>query len=498
MWRRLSSIERIGSAFSCSLDDGSQTAVPAMVGSRLRPNMEMALITTDHAAHGIDILVDQSVHQRQASQLLFASISHVVAGKNVPQKGFVQATLSNSDRLQILSIAAEAIRSYFFGFDDLDGRTETLYEVLHVDQKATMSELRAAWRLRRAELAIGDSTTSQKRRAERAFNILALPELRNGYDQLLKNQHAAPMLPFGGVGKIILEGHFRASDRAFIGHRILDFRPEMTERKLTLLLRCGEFFADRIEIRDGRRRVEVFLDTQLSVDVKADHSWNVWKNWIRSRLEIEATFVTSAKERFEKGERIINKWSVALPSRLRVAVPEGLMADIVCARAFHALLGRHADLIRQIAAQIESQPAEHSLVEEWFRDFNAEPELRPQHVNWQPDFDEFYFEELRKRSKTWFLFRDEYLFVWHKLLIVEIPALGHATYLFSRPGNLEEFLATYAKTERDEVRRNRGDVASRLGFIGRVVRSQRKMRWLNDVLKRAGAPVEVDETCTSG
>jgi hypothetical protein len=166
------------------------------------------------------------------------------------------------------------------------------------------------------------------------------------------------------------------------------------------------------------------------------------------------------------------------------------MADIDGARAFHALLGQHADLIRQIAAQIDSRPAEHSLVEKWFRDFNAEPELRPQHVNWQPDFEEFYFEELRQRSKTWFLFRDEYLFVWHKILIAEIPASGHATYIFSRPANLEEFMAAYAKTERDEVRSNRHDVASRLGFIGRVVRGRRKMRWLNEVLTRAGEQVE--------
>jgi hypothetical protein len=494
VWRTLSSIERSGRAFRCSLDDGTQIEVSAALGSRLRPNTGLALIAPKHGVDGVGMLVVQPVHQQKASHLLFTSISHVVSGRNVSQDGLAQASLPNSDSLQELYIAVEAIRSYFFGFEDLDGLTETLYQVLHVDETATIEELRVAWRLRRTELAIGESTVSQKRRAERAFNILALPELRSGYDQLRKHLEAVPLFPFGGVGTILLEGQFIASDRVFIGRRILDFSPDMSEQKLSLLLRCGDFFADRIEIRDGRRRVEVFLDTQLSVDVKADHSWNVWKNWIRSRLEIEATFVTSAKERFEKGERIINKWSVALPSLLRVAVPEGLMADIVCARAFHALLGRHADLIRQIAAQIESQPAEHSLVEEWFRDFNAERELRPQHVNWQPDFDEFYFEELRKRSKTWFLFRDEYLFVWHTILIAEIPALGHATYLFSRPQSLEEFLAQYAKTERDEVRRNRDEVASRLGFIGRVVRGRRKMRWLNDVLARAGGQVERGNT----
>lgn len=412
-----------------------------------------------------------------------------MAGSTVQQRGFLQATLSNSDRLQSLSIAATAIRSYFFGVDDLDGRIETLYEVLHVDQQVTMSDLMVAWRLRRAELTIGESTISQKRRAERAFNILALPELKNGYDQLLKHQDAAPLFPFGGAGTLLLEGQFLAGDRTFVGHRILDFIPERKEQKLSLLLRCAEFFEDRIEIRDPRRRIQVFMDVRLSADVKADQSWNVWKHWIRSRLEVEATFVTSVKERLDQGARIVSKWSVALPSRLRVTVPEGLMADIECARAFYDLLGRHSDLIRQISAQIDSSPAEHCLVEKWFRDFNAEHELRPQHVNWQPDYDDFYFEELRKRSKTWFLFREEYLFVWHKILIAEIPSLGHATYLFLRPQSLEEFLAEYAKTARDEVRRNLDEIASRLGFIGRVVRGRRKMRWLNEVLTRAGEQV---------
>ena len=464
--------------------------MPAMIGCRLRPNMRMALLTTDHEGNPIDILVDQSVHQQQTSHLLCASIGHVVAGINARQKAFVQAKLSNSDRLQVLSIPADAIRSYFFGFDDLDDHIETLYEVLNVDQKVKTSDLRIAWRLRRAELSIGKCTISQKRRAERAFNILALPELRNVYDQLLKHEDAAPLFPFGGVGMLLLEGHFLGSDREFIGRRILDFSPEMIEQKLSLLLRRADFFEDRIEIRDARRRVEVYLDTQLSLNVKANQSWNSWKHWLRSRLEVEATFVTSAKERIDQGERIVSKWSVALPSRLRITVPEGLIVDIECARAFYDLLGRHSDLICQIAAQIDSCPAEHCLVEKWFQDFNAEPELRPQHVNWQPDYDEFYFEELRKRSKTWFLFRDEYLFVWHKILIAEIPSLGHATYLFRRPQNLEEFLATYAKTARDEVRRNRGEAASRLGFIGRVVRGRRKMRWLNEVLTRAGEEVE--------
>ncbi len=63
---------------------------------------------------------------------------------------------------------------------------------------------------------------------------------------------------------------------------------------------------------------------------------------------------------------------------------------------------------------------------------------------------------------------------------------GHATYLFARPENLGEFLERYAKLTREDIRRNRDNLATVLGFVGRVVRGKRKKRWLADVLKQAG------------
>jgi len=70
-------------------------------------------------------------------------------------------------------------------------------------------------------------------------------------------------------------------------------------------------------------------------------------------------------------------------------------------------------------------------------------------VTWRPDYEPYYFEQLRKRSRTWFLFRDEYLFVWRKVLIAEIPEPGHATYLFAKPENLDDFWnATPSSPER--------------------------------------------------
>ena len=112
---------------------------------------------------------------------------------------------------------------------------------------------------------------------------------------------------------------------------------------------------------------------------------------------------------------------------------------------------------------------------------------------WCPDYEPYYFDQLRKRSRTWFLFRDEYLFVWRNVLVAEIPQPGHATYLFAKPENLDDFLERYAKLTREDIRRNRGNLAAALGFIGRVVRGRRKKRWLADVLKQAGEKADYIE-----
>lgn len=469
----------------CSFSDGEAILVLPMVGRRLQPNDIVSILSTDSTNTSHNLFVKRSGAAR-STEMLFTTVGRAVA---IPQREMgqcVEVEVPHSNALEKLYLSAIAIREYFFALAGEDSPGDQLYEALSTHSSATLTELRLAWRLKSIELALSGDQGIKKSHIERAFNILANPALKECYDRIRLDEHVLPLFPYGGYGSLLVEGRLIEDGKAFIGNRILAFKPDMEERKVSILLRSSEFLPDRIVCRDSRRKVEVWLDGGLLPGLSWDPTWNNWKHWIRTRLDVEATFVTSAKERIEQGERILSKWSVALPSRLRVSVPEGLMADIECARAFYDLLGRNSDLIRQIAAQIDSCPAEHCLVEKWFRDFNAEPELRPQHVNWQPDYDGFYFEELRKRSKTWFLFREEYLFVWHKILIAEIPSSGHATYLFLRPHNVEEFLAAYAKTARDEVRRNRGEVASRLGFIGRVVRGRRKMRWLNEVLTRSG------------
>ena len=174
-----------------------------------------------------------------------------------------------------------------------------------------------------------------------------------------------------------------------------------------------------------------------------------------------------------------------MPSRIQVFLPKDLAANVERAQAIHSLLGRNADLVASVRAEVAKEPIEHTVIQQWLDQLAVSPQLKPQHLTWMADYEPYYFEHLSRRCRTWFLFRDEYLFVWENVLIAEVPQQGHATHLFARPRNMDKLMKHYARAEREDVRNNRNDVASQLGFVGRVIRGRRKRRWLNDVLKHA-------------
>jgi hypothetical protein len=74
-----------------------------------------------------------------------------------------------------------------------------------------------------------------------------------------------------------------------------------------------------------------------------------------------------------------------------------------------------------------------------------------------------------------------------------MPQAGHATYVFARPDDIGAFMRRYACATRDDVRRNRNNIATDLGFVGRVVRGRKKKRWLTDVLTLAGEKTDYVE-----
>ena len=102
----------------------------------------------------------------------------------------------------------------------------------------------------------------------------------------------------------------------------------------------------------------------------------------------------------------------------------------------------------------------------------------------------FFFDQLKKRSINIFLFRGEFIFELARTAVAEVPQLGNATYVFTRPADIREFVRRYATTTRDDIRRNRGNIATELGFIGRVMHGSHPKKWLNDLRARIGEPAD--------
>jgi hypothetical protein len=59
-----------------------------------------------------------------------------------------------------------------------------------------------------------------------------------------------------------------------------------------------------------------------------------------------------------------------------------------------------------------------------------------------------------------------------------------------RPADIREFVRRYATTTRDDIRRNCGNIATELGFIGRVMQGNHPKKWLQDLRARIGEPVD--------
>jgi hypothetical protein len=107
-------------------------------------------------------------------------------------------------------------------------------------------------------------------------------------------------------------------------------------------------------------------------------------------------------------------------------------------------------------------------------------------ISWRPDYDQFFYRQLSRRSRRIYLFRGEYIFGLEKAVVVETPQLGHATYVFAKPRSMEGFLAVYTKIAKEDIRRNRDNVAERLGFLGRVIHGTNPMAWLKEMRQRLG------------
>jgi hypothetical protein len=242
----------------CRFEDGTTAEAPGILARFLQRRDQLRFLGAR-----TEILIQHPTGRRR-QQLLHATIGYVGLpnpGKN--GEAFVRAELPDcKEGPRALFLSEGALRRYFYLLDG--DEPQSLYRLLRVPDTATLDQLRFAWRMRSLELQVSDSKARDLPYVERAFNVLAHADLRNCYDALCKNENAAPLFPYGGLGSILADGHLSDDEDAFFADRILAYKPEMTSRKVTLLLRRCEFFADRVVCRDPRRKLEVWLDSRMS------------------------------------------------------------------------------------------------------------------------------------------------------------------------------------------------------------------------------------------
>ncbi len=198
------------------------------------------------------------------------------------------------------------------------------------------------------------------------------------------------------------------------------------------------------------------------------------------------------------GQWSLNKWETALPSRLHVMVPANIAEQIAAARKTYYRFGEFSDALDQIRARIEREPLERDQLRSLCWDLGMPGDFDVSQISWKPDYDPFFYQQLCRRARGLYLFREEYIFDLPRVVAVETPQLGHATYLFSKPQSIEAFLAAYVATTKEAIRQNRANVAERLGFLGRVVHGSNPRVWLRGLKARLGEAADSPQVASEG
>jgi hypothetical protein len=175
----------------------------------------------------------------------------------------------------------------------------------------------------------------------------------------------------------------------------------------------------------------------------------------------------------------------ALPSRLEVKLPVDIAEQVERARKTYHRFGQFSDALGRIRERIEREREE---LRRLCWDLNIPGDFDVAELNWQPDYDLFFYHQLCRRTRRLYLFREEYIFDLAKVIAVETPRLGHATYLFAKPPNMEAFLAAYIRVTKEDIRQNRGNMAETLGFLGRIVHGANPRAWVKELNSRGGPP----------
>jgi len=479
-----------GSKTECVFADGTAILVSNFLAYFIRAGDELLFpVELEVADTGTQIYIRNTNPEERRRDVFQAEISYVTQPRKDKRDNLFVAAEVCGPRLGIpaIHLRCETLRDYF----DVGDRRRawdcqpSFYELLRVNPSVSPAELRLAFKLRSLELCTAHAPTDDLRALERAFNTLAQPELRACYDAL-RNDPASPVLfPWGGFGSLLVAGDLSRDGKTFYASRILSFRPEQNFKQFQAPLRKITFYKDHAIYRDSRHHIAVLFD-QTSLPLFWDSSWNQWKHLLGAKVGVKAPFIQNGKYQHRAGAWHLVKWETALSSRLEVALPSNIAEQVAEARRLHHRFGEFAEALDQIRASLESVPIERGDLQKLCSHLGMPGDFDVALITWKPDYDAFFYKQLCRRARCLYLFRSEYIFDLERAVVVETPQLGHATYLFSKPASMSEFLTIYSKVTREDILRNRSNVAERLGFLGRLIHGLKPGVWVKDLKARVG------------
>jgi hypothetical protein len=493
---RVVSIQRQQEQATCVLANQSRIVLSRFLAGFVAVGDGITFPVPDGEAIGAEIFITKNAPSGPEHALYQVPIGYVTQPKTDRRnERFVSAEVRKPS-LGIASVflSCEALREYFYRVPQGDeAKHITFYDLLRIPASASPAELRVAFKLRDLELNAAGAPRRERVVLERAFNIVGKPELRAVYDALLADADAPAVFPYGGFGSLLAAGERSRDGQTFFARRILAFLPERRRRRFHALLRKSEFYDGLALFRDAQRKLEMWLDPAL-LHASWEPTWNQWKHFLGAKMEVDATFVLSGKYRKRRGEWQLDTWETALPSRLEIKLPVDFPQQVDVARATNHRFGQYAGAFEQIRLRLEYHAMEKQELERMCSPLPLPGDFDLAQINWRPDYDPFFYRQLSLRARRTYLFRDEYIFDLEKAVVVETPQLGHATYVFAKPRSMETFLAIYTKTTKDDIRRNRDNVAERLKFLGRVIHDTNPRAWLKEVQQRVGEKIE----CAAG
>ena len=189
----------------------------------------------------VNVLATQNGLRRKARQLYFGRIGYVAQPKTDKRdEYFVRAEVLESGLgIRALHLPNSAVRDYFYFFTPTPTgkRQPTLYELLRTRPTATPADLRLSYRICRLEHESDSAAKPEIRGAERAFNLLAHPDLRSCYDALLQDPNAPAVFPYGGFGQCVVSGELAEDGNTFFVRRLLSYLPDQRQRQFRAPLR---------------------------------------------------------------------------------------------------------------------------------------------------------------------------------------------------------------------------------------------------------------------